>query len=306
MVGNDVLLSLFYLLRLRIAVEKLIDFSPRRALATATSGSMRGRGSASIAKADSGVMGTRPASRALMVARVTPRRLASLSWVRPSASRAALYLSAVILFQPAVGGEVAGFLDDLNHAIGSELAHRRQDRLFADFGKSVDHRGSVKDFTDLDIPIHPTGNGGGRSGAWRWNAELGFVADPFARLKIHGSGFYWLGEKFGQLGNGHVPAVDLVDRVATGFVVSGEGAGFVNGAAPLKHAIWEIAEDGAFVEGGECFADGFDGGHGLGWFGVGVGRFQWRRGEGKAALHQRQELSVKYFYTPFLRLNKEL
>jgi hypothetical protein len=48
---------------------------------------------------------------------------------------------------------------------------------------------------------------------------------------------------------------------------------------------------------------GFDGGcaHFLGWFGV--GRFQWRRGERKIFLHPTQELSVKSFYAPFLRLN---
>lgn len=43
------------------------------------------------------------------------------------------------------------------------------------------------------------------------------------------------------------------------------------------------------------------GSHCLGWFGV--DRSQWRRGERKIFLRVMQELSVKSFYTPFLRLN---
>jgi hypothetical protein len=44
--------------------------------------------------------------------------------------------------------------------------------------------------------------------------------------------------------------------------------------------------------------------HFFGWFGV--GRFQWRRGERKIFLHPTQELSVKSFYAPFLRLNDQV
>jgi len=54
--------------------------------------------------------------------------------------------------------------------------------------------------------------------------------------------------------------------------------------------------DVGFVVSGKC-----SGCHGSGWFGV--GRFQWRRGERKIDLRATQELSVKYFYAPFLRLN---
>lgn len=111
------------------------------------------------------------------------------------------------------------------------------------------------------------------------------------------SGFFLGGDVFVELRNGHTPCVEVVDGHAAGLVVTGHTACVGDGAAGDELGIREVAKDGILIEGGKGFADGFDGGHGLGWFGV--DRSQWRRGERKIDLRATQELSVKFFYAPF-------
>jgi len=69
----------------------------------------------------------------------------------------------------------------------------------------------------------------------------------------------------------------------------------VNGLNSFLHPL-EGSGGNGFCRGGDKCS-----GHVLVW--LGVGRFQWQRGECKIFLRSRQELSVKSFYAPFLRLN---